>query len=242
MAHARALIVLCMALLGRATALLTVSEEKAQLSNPDMPSSLDARRGLKSGDSSSSSGDSAAPDENNGEEPAQAYLFSQIAPKCTLDLAAGKLTMSFPTWGASGKIKAHTIAYSDRPGREAYRVPNYLFVNKFEDIFSDGNDYPNAALMATYLEPKSDEKLDVINVILVVEGAAQGDEDGVVIYDVYQSAAQEKASMYGPPDVTKYAGCVLDIDPAYTPKKADKCDSMLYLCFIFSWGPNVDPI
>jgi len=69
-------------------------------------------------------------------------------------------------------------------------------------------DEPNAALMATYLEP-----VGVINVIQVVEGVAKGDEDGVVIYNISQSPAQKNASMYGPPDVTEYVGCGLDFDP-----------------------------
>ena len=60
-------------------------------------------------------------------------------------MSAMTLSMRFPSHGHSNNSVAHTIAYTDRPYREAQAVPNYRF-DGYYDAHGDPVEEPTLCL------------------------------------------------------------------------------------------------
>ena len=159
-------------------------------------------------------------------------LLSQSAPTCTVQLDAGsangnesvtgKLRMYFPT--DSSAEESYMISFTEKPIRDAMRVPNdYLVGDNFDEVM-DGVP-PNVALTGATIVEGGDMK--AVNMIFVmVSGAAEASESGsddpsdaspsVIEYAFTQPPAHQSASIFPPgnltADATLIVGCGLLID------------------------------
>ena len=161
--------------------------------------------------------------------PATFMLLSQSAPTCTVQLDAvsangkvsvqGKLRMHFPT--DSSAEESYTIAFTEKPNRNAIRVPNDILVGDFEEVF--GGVPPNVAVTGATIVEGGDMK--AVNMIFIMmAGAAEASESddpsdaspSVIEYALTQSPADQSASIFPLGNLTSGAttivGCGLLID------------------------------
>ena len=161
--------------------------------------------------------------------PAADMLLSQSAPTCTVQLDAvsanggesvtGKLRMYFPT--DSSAEESYMIAFTEKPMRDAIRVPNDILVGDLEKVYGDIP--PNVALTGATIVEGGDMK--AVNMIFVmVSGAAEASESddpsdaspSVIEYAFTQPPAHQSASIFPPgnltADATTILGCGLLID------------------------------
>ena len=129
--------------------------------------------------------------------------------------------MSFPT-GSSADEESYTIVFTEKPIRDATRVPNdYLVGDNFDEVM--GGVPPNVALTgATIVEGGNMKAVNMIFVI--VSGAAETSESddpsdaspSVIEYAFTQPPAHQSASIFPPgnltADATTIVGCGLLID------------------------------
>ena len=156
-------------------------------------------------------------------------LLSQSAPTCTVQLDAvsangnesvtGKLRMYFPT--DSSAEESYMIAFTEKPMRDAMRVPNDILIGDLEDVFGDVP--PNVALTGATIVEGGDMK--AVNMIFIMmSGAAEASESddpsdaspSVIEYAFTQPPAHQSASIFPPgnltADATTILGCGLLID------------------------------
>ena len=137
------------------------------------------------------------------------WLFAQVADKCILDMSGDAPTIE------SSSFHMDTEWFTDRPFRYENTTLTPDWFNNFNELFSDENGFPNAAMTLV----KDDESLGVVVSAFVngytKDGEGEGDQT-VYGYNLNQSDEQKKVKsleeLMGGADKVEFDHCSFFID------------------------------